>query len=318
VWVLDDDAGTVSIIDVARGAVVGTVAGTPDPADLWIDDRRGLAYLVSGRDAVDVVAVSDGRIGTTIALPSGTRPCMIAPDPRAGSAHILGATGAVVTIDLADHHVLRSLDAGVPPSSATCAGPDKLYVTSYHHDLVTVLSRMGEPRAFTIPCGRGPTGAVLHAERAMLYTTNELDHTLTKIRVVDDTVVGTVKLDVDPFRVMPTQAITNRTELWVLGRGSGGLAGGIRVVDGIGGTVVRRVEGSMFPADWAFWNGFALVVSQDRELSVFDVDDGALLDEIRLTHDPDISGARSMSVSPTGTVFICNADATLPMCDTLR
>ena len=64
-----------------------------------------------------------------------------------------------------------------------------------------------------------------------MYSANLGDNTLTGISVLDDAVIGTVQLDIDPFRLVPAEKKTGRPEIWVLGRGNENDPGGIRTVD---------------------------------------------------------------------------------------
>ncbi len=103
--------GTVSVIDVRGGAVLGTLGVGDDPRAVTIDARHGLAYVSNDDDAS--VSVLDTRNGAYVrATQVGARPHALAvdgPDNRIFTVNT--SDGTVSMLDARRGRVLRTVQA---------------------------------------------------------------------------------------------------------------------------------------------------------------------------------------------------------------
>jgi YVTN family beta-propeller protein len=315
VWVLNAGSRSISVLDGDTGALAKTVQLDGAPRHIIIDDAADRAYLTLENDAVSVVRVSDGNGVQTVGLPEGSRPYVLVPHPLAARMFVLNdGNGTFTTIDTANLSVFRTVSVGLTPSwgqpHKKAAG--KIHVTNRGSDSVSVIDeKTGEVTA-TVPTGKGPNRNGVYRERNAMYTANLGDNTLTGISIADDSVVGTAHLDIDPFRLVPADKKTGRSEIWVLGRGNETNPGGIVTVNSETHEISERLETVANPANWLFEGSVGQVVAtSSREMKVFDCKSVTVIGEATLSHDPDLNCHSNMVLTKDHKLFLCNADDTV-------
>jgi YVTN family beta-propeller protein len=237
------------------------------------------------------------------------------PHPLTNRMFVLNdGNGTFSTIDTSSLTLLKTVRIGDGPAwgqpHKKSAG--KIHVTNSKSDTVSVIDETTGEVTATVPTGHGPTRNGVYRERDAIYTANLGDNTLTGISLADDTVVGTAHLDVDPFRLVPADKKTDRSEIWVLGRGDATNAGGIVTVDSTTHQVSAHLEAVPNPANWLFEGSVGQVVSTStREMKVFECHSVQVIGEATLSHDPDMDCHSNMVLAKGGRLFLCNADNTV-------
>jgi YVTN family beta-propeller protein len=112
VWVANHLSDTVSIVDVATRAVVGTIAAGDEPTDVVFASGRAFVSLAGNQDRVKVYNASTRALLTTIDI--------FGDDPRALASNAAGTEVYLVVLESGNHsttlfHELVA-DGGGPPS----------------------------------------------------------------------------------------------------------------------------------------------------------------------------------------------------------
>lgn len=315
VWVLNGASRSVSVLDGTTGALTATIALESAPRHIIIDDAANAAYITLAEDAVKMVALSDGATVATIALPPGSTPYVTVPHPILNRLFVLNdGNGTFSTIDTQRLAVLNTVEVGKQPSWGQPHKKPlgKIHVTNHGSDTVSVIDETTGEVTATVPTGKGPSRNAVYRERNAMYTANLGDKTLTGISTIDDTVIGTAHLDIEPFRLVPADKKTGRSEIWVLGRGAGHSPGGIVIVDSETHETACRLDTVDNPANWLFEGSIGQVVSTNtREMAIFDCRSRTVIGDTNLSHDPDPTSHSNMVKTNDGRLFLVNADDTV-------
>lgn len=103
-------------------------------------------------------------------------------------------------------------------------------------------ARVDETVLRRVPVGRRPVRNAIYRERAEIFVANAGENSVSIIPISDDEVAATIPVGVDPFRLLPVQAINGRDEMWVLDHGAKGQADGeISIVSGAGREVIGQI-----------------------------------------------------------------------------
>jgi YVTN family beta-propeller protein len=234
VWVLNAGSRSISLLNGTDGRVERSIDLPGAARHIIIDDSADRAYVTLAEDQLAVVGIRSGEVETSVALPDGSTPYVMVPHPLADRMFILNdGNGTFSTIDTRTLQLLKTVRIGDGPAwgqpHKKSAG--KIHVTNSRSDTVSVIDETTGEVTATVPTGKSPTRNGVYRERDAIYTANLGDNTLTGISLVDDSVVGTAQLDVDPFRLVPADKKTDRSEIWVLGRGDVSHPGGITAAE---------------------------------------------------------------------------------------
>jgi YVTN family beta-propeller protein len=104
--------GTIHVVDLARGAVVGTMAGTPSVHGVTLaPDRHVLLAAVSATN--EVAIIDTNTLTVTTRVPAGNTPDGIAYDPVHGKAYVSNEHDhAETVIDLATNTAKSPIEIG--------------------------------------------------------------------------------------------------------------------------------------------------------------------------------------------------------------
>jgi YVTN family beta-propeller protein len=315
VWVLNGTSHSLSVLDGTTGELTATIALPGAPRHIIIDEAADAAYITLAEDAVAVVRLTDGSTTANLALPPGSTPYVTVPHPLLNRLFVLNdGNGTFSTIDTQQLAVLKTVEVGKKPGwgQPHKKSVGKIHVTNRGSDTVSVIDETTGEVTATVPTGKEPTRNGVYRERNAMYTANLGDKTLTGISTIDDSVIGTAHLPIDPWRLVPADKKTGRSEIWVLGRGGNGSAGGIVTVDSETHETSSRVDTVDNPANWLFEGSIGQVVSTNsREMAVFDCRSRMVIGDARLSHDPDPTSHSNMVKTNDGRLFLVNADDTV-------
>ena len=315
VWVLNGGSHSVSVLDATTGELTSTIPLQGAPRHLIIDDAADVAFITLAEDTVAVVRLTDGSTVANIALPSGSTPYVTVPHPLSNRLFVLNdGNGTFSSIDTQQLTVVKTVQVGNRPSWGQPHKKSfgKIHVTNRGSDTVSVIDEATGEVTATVPTGKEPSRNAVYRERDAMYTANLGDKTLTGISTVDDTVIGTAHLDIEPFRLVPADKKTGRSEIWVLGRHGDGFTGGIAIVDSETHETAYRLDTVDNPANWLFEGSIGQVVSTNtREMAVFDCRSRTVIGDATLSHDPDPTSHSNMVRTPNGRLFVVNVDDTV-------
>ena len=316
IWVLNGRDRSASILDGGTAQPRARIDLGGEPRHLIIDDKADRAYIPVREDALVVIRLSTGEIEKRVEFEPGTSPNVLVPQAPLDRIYVLGDDGACPIVSVSGLSVDKTITVGARPAWGQ---PHKeafgrVHVTNFEDGTVSVISDDTAEVVATVPVGKGPNRNAVYRERNSMYSANLGDNTLTGISVLDHAVIGTVQLDIDPFRLVPAEKKTGRPEIWVLGRGNENDPGGIRTVDASTHTVSASLETVEHPANWLFEGSIGQVVSQrTREMAVVDTRTRSVVGAARLSHDPDLDCLSNMVFGADHGLFLCNADNTVTL-----
>jgi DNA-binding beta-propeller fold protein YncE len=180
-------ADTVTVFDLATLATLGTIAvGGHNPDAILYDRASRHLFTFNGRS--HDISVIDPVAGSVIAvLPAGGKPEFAQADAKGRLFYNIEDTAEIGAIDtLAGKRVgtwsLPHCEA--PTGLAFDVRNGRLFSTCDNQTLVVTDAASGRNIA-SVPIGKGPDAAVFDADRALLYSSNGEDGTLTVIHQDD-------------------------------------------------------------------------------------------------------------------------------------
>jgi YVTN family beta-propeller protein len=238
VYVVNGGSHSISVIDAAKGAVIGTIellhASFPHHVSLSAD-RSKMLVAVPGMDfsmghhggAAGVrggVMMLDARTGATIAarrLDAMNHNALFSPSGAEIWTSQMTMPGAVLVLDPSSLATKVSIPVGDMPAEVTFSkdGARAFSANGMSND-VTVIDVAGQTPRATIPVGDNPVGAWPGADDVM-YVDAEQGRTVTAIDARTLEVVRTYELG-----FTPGMALTNpsASELWVTNADAGRVA----------------------------------------------------------------------------------------------
>ena len=226
VWVVNRDAGELTIFDARTGRVLEQLPVGAGAHDVCISERAQKAYIAA--EAIDRVTVVDLKTLTTEAIQVGPLPHHVEPSPDGSKVYVTLAshTPAVgapqyATLDTASHTVAYTTTSSNPLARAHALHPSRDGHTVYvAHDVGNELTAV-DTATGTIDFSIGP---IARAEEVVasrfgtfLWASSRGDGTVKRIKVGRNAITGSVAVGVQPESVMLTPS--NRT-LVVSSRGT--------------------------------------------------------------------------------------------------
>jgi YVTN family beta-propeller protein len=178
-YVTNNDAGTVSVIDVVSGTVTSTITVGWGPAGVAFTPDGSNAYITNSADGtVSVIDVASGTVTSTI--PVGTNPVGVALAPDGSTAYVTNSgsnTVSVITVNPA----APVFTADTPPTKTTTRA-------AYSYTFTAT----GDPApTFYVSSGALPAGLSLNT------TTGVLSGTPTKAGKATFTVTASNRVSPD-------------------------------------------------------------------------------------------------------------------------
>jgi YVTN family beta-propeller protein len=325
VWVSNTGGETITVLDHATGDRVGELRVGTGPAHFAFDAGCRVGYVaLSGGDAVAVVAPRTGAVARTIALRGGSRPTAVMPAFDRQRVYVLCPGDDTVTaIDTTTDSVAAVIPVGREPMWGQPWGASykpitrpvgKSYIVNAGSNDLTVFDDATDQVRGTVRVGHHPVRNAIFRERALIYTANETDGTVSAVRISDDAVVATIAVGARPFRLLPVEAMNGRDEMWVLNAGSAERAQGeISVLSGVRHELVARLMVVDRPANWVVNTESRLFVvsATAADIAVVDVRSGRVIGGGRLSHPPQLGAISGLLYTAPGTLFILNSDDTV-------
>jgi YVTN family beta-propeller protein len=217
------DRGRVDVVDVAKQAVVDSIAVGTGPHDIEIsaDGKKGWVGLIRGRAAVEFDATTR-KATRTFPMPDNVRPIAVSHDEKFMYLQ-LSHTHAIPVLDLETGNVVKTVPMPVPPGQAL---PDSMPDTAGHglritkdgkvlivngsmYDLTAFFSLPDMKPLGWIPVGDDPNWVTLTPDGKHAYVSNRASDELVVIDVASRKEVARVKVGKYPQR-MASVAVPSR------------------------------------------------------------------------------------------------------------
>ena len=216
-YVTNFQAGSVSVIDTAQGAVIKTIPTPLGPHGLTASPDGRLIYVAClNGQALVIIDTQTNTLAQTLMLPANGHPYSVVSSKDGRYLYItdnfFGRVLVVDTTKLNDpaQAVVGGAAAGQEPVLIAMAADGRhLYVTNSGGNL-TVLDIANDPLhpqlAATVPVGRSPHGVAVSPDSRYVLVANILSATLSVIETSNNMVVATIKAEKYPNDILITPA----------------------------------------------------------------------------------------------------------------
>ncbi|TVR17991.1 MAG: carbohydrate-binding protein, partial [Planctomycetota bacterium] len=157
VWTVNEDHGTVSMLDVENGEILMEIAVGARPRSLALDDAGRVWATSEGGDVITAIDAANGSIVRTVDVAYGSAPYGILSDPNRDVLYVsLSGVSEVIAIDGGSGAITDRLSvARHPRSLAMLHGVLYVahFITSDHNNRVTALSTdpLAHDRTLVVP-----------------------------------------------------------------------------------------------------------------------------------------------------------------------
>jgi len=199
VYVANQSANTISVIDGATFLVAATIPTGRNPHGILVDVSKGVAYVCNrSENTISVSDLQSRKELARISAPGGPHGMALSADGA-----MLFSTGEqeINVIDLATRQFVASIPVGQDPHMLH-RSPDKtrLYTGNRRDGTISVIDIAKRAVIATIPVGRTPEDFAISPDGHEIIVGNMGDDSVTVIDAVTHAVTATVKL---PERAAP-------------------------------------------------------------------------------------------------------------------
>jgi len=200
IYVVNDNDGTVSIIQTSDNTVIKTVKVGDLPSSIAAEPNGNYVYVTNREsDTVSVIRVSNNTVVKTITV--GDRPTGICADPGGDYVYVSNRYDKTVSvIRVSDNTVDLTIDlAGREPHGIVAeASGNYVYVANPLYNKVSVIDRSINSVITTINVGELPANIALSPNNTHIYVTNYVGSSVTVIRLSDNTIIDTIDVGTNP------------------------------------------------------------------------------------------------------------------------
>lgn len=204
-YISNSDTANVSVIDTANRVVTATIPVGNAPQEIAVTPDGGRVFLVHKTNGD--VAVIDTNTNTLITqVPiggDGAKDVLVTPDGRV--AYVANASASAVSaIDTSDYSVSNIPTPAGPRRLALTPNADRLFVTDYDGNNVSVINTASKSLVSNIPVGVNPRGIAITPNGNETYVTNIKSETVSVINNSTLAVVATIPVGKKPWQVTLT------------------------------------------------------------------------------------------------------------------
>ncbi|HEY0813981.1 MAG TPA: serine/threonine-protein kinase [Pseudonocardia sp.] len=201
VYVATLEPPAVSIVDVAKQAVVATLATSPLYGLAVSPDGTRLYGATLDADVLTVIDPADRKVLTTVPVGDGPTSVVVSPDGR--FAYVAdGESRSVSVVDLATNTTTGSIPVGARPEHLALT-PDgqQLYVVNFDSMTVSIVDTRSRQSVSTIVMTGQPRDVVVGGGGRWAYVTNEQVGSASVIDTTKRAVVAAVPFGSSPGAV---------------------------------------------------------------------------------------------------------------------
>ncbi len=215
VYVANQDANTVSVIDGATDTVIDTVNVGSSPACVGVNPATNRIYVANYLG--NSVSVIDGATNAVVkTIPVGSDPNGVAVNPATNRIYVANYNdNNVSVIDGATNTVVNTITVGAYPYFAE-ANPitNQIYVTNEGANSVSVIDGATDTVVAAIPVGASPHGLAVNPTTNRIWVANSSSDTISIIdgaanTVIDTAVAGDKPYDIDVIPATNRYYVTN-------------------------------------------------------------------------------------------------------------
>jgi YVTN family beta-propeller protein len=174
-YIANEDAGTASIVDLAKGTIDTTVKVGAEPEGVRVSPDGKLVYVTAESDtSIRVLDAATGAVKARIKVDRRPRDVAFTPDgKRAYATAEVG--GTVSVIDVAGNRVIATIKT--PPESKpmgvrVSSDGSRVYVATGRGGTVLVIDPSTNKITGSVKVGQRPWGIALTGDGKKLYTAN--------------------------------------------------------------------------------------------------------------------------------------------------
>ena len=203
-YVSNSEDDTVSVVDAARGSVVGSIPTAASPHGLRMGpDGREIYVAATKGNAVSVIDVATSKVIANI--PVGKAPVQVGFTPDGTRVYVsLRDDNAVAVVDTKTRRLITSIPVGRGPIQVF-ATPDGnfMYVANQGSgqdpdNTVSVIDTRRNVVVKTLTTDRGAHGVVVSDDGSRVFVTNTFAGTVSTIDATTQRVMGSMRVGSDP------------------------------------------------------------------------------------------------------------------------
>ena len=197
-YIVNNDGGTVSVIDTASNTAVATLTVGTLPIAIAITPDGTKAYVSNAQDnTVSVIDTASNTVVVTLTV--GTFPTFIAITPDGEQAYVVNESGSTVSvIDTTFNTVVATPAVGALPVVIAIT-PDGMtaYVSNFNDNTVSIINTTSFA-VTPVPVGTFPTFIAITPDGEQAYVINEDVNNVSVMNTTSNTVVATPAVGVGP------------------------------------------------------------------------------------------------------------------------
>lgn len=204
VWVADEAADGLTVLDAATNTVVTTLTGVKKPHNVQVGSDGMSVYAVSG-GTNQVVAIDAATYAVTAVASTGSAPAHVIEAPN-GKVYVTNADDGSVSVYQAPGltPVARIDLGGMPHGLRPAAGGAVIVVANTMADRLDLIDPSTDRSIGAVPAGRGPLQVAVTADGRYAYAGIAEPPAVVKADLIARTVVGRVQVPSAPVQLYLT------------------------------------------------------------------------------------------------------------------
>jgi len=203
-YISNEDAGSASVVDVAKGTIDTTVKVGAEPEGVRISPDGKIVYVTAESDtSIRVLDAATGAVKARIKV--GRRPRDVAFTPDGKRAYATAEVGGTVSvIDVANNRVLATISLpkdAKPMGVRVSPDGDRVYVATGRGGTVVVIDPATNKITGSVKVGQRPWGIALTPDGSKLYTANGPSNDVSVVDTKTLQVIKTIPVGKIPWGV---------------------------------------------------------------------------------------------------------------------
>jgi YVTN family beta-propeller protein len=193
VFVTNDGANTVSVIDAGSDTVTGTIPVGNHPINAAVDPDTGKAY-VSNYDSGTVSVIDEKTQSVTATVTVGSNPNGIAADPATGLVYVANSgSDSISVIAESTNVVAATIALGTPPAGVGIDSvTGRVFAALPESGSVAVISESTQAETAAVPVGTQPANVSADPGAGEVFVTNQGSGTVSVIDEATNAVTKTI------------------------------------------------------------------------------------------------------------------------------
>lgn len=200
VWVANEGADSLSVVDAATDAVVMTLEGVKAPHNVQLGSGGDIAYAVSGSTNT-VVAIDAAAYAVKAVAPTGPAPAHVIEAPN-GNVYVTNAGDGTVSVYRgAELTPVATIDVGGMPHGLRAAADGSVIVVANMEGRLDLIDPTTHSRTGSVPVGTEPAQVAVSADGRYVYSSVSEPPKVVKVDLTTQKVVGSTDVPTPPVQV---------------------------------------------------------------------------------------------------------------------